>query len=185
MLSLTRSLKTAVLALTLIAGGCDRQSAQQAQPGADSGAPGVIDRSHHGSLLPDLGFKDPAGKELRLTTLKGQPLLINLWATWCAPCIAELPTLDRLAATSGHTLQVIAVSQDLGEPAKIGAFVKDHGLAKLAVWLDPDNALTNHYQAQSLPTTVLYDSAGREVWRATGPRDWAAADTAKLLAEAK
>ena len=128
-------------------------------------------------------FADPAGRKLALTSLKGKPVLINLWATWCAPCVTELPTLDKLAASG--KIRVLTVSQDAGDPAAVPAFLKGKGITHLEPWLDPQNDLSFHYNTGTLPTTVLYDSAGREVWRFVGVHDWSDAATATLLAEAR
>ncbi|MGH6786983.1 MAG: TlpA family protein disulfide reductase [Novosphingobium sp.] len=181
-------LKIAVLGCALLApfalGGCDRESAPPAQP-KESAAAAALDRSHKGSELPDLVFADPAGDKLDLAALKGKPILLNLWATWCAPCLAEMPALDKLAAEKSDALQVVTISQDLAQPEKVAAFFKERKLARLEPWLDPENRLSDHYAANTLPTTVLYDSAGREVWRFTGPREWGDAETAGLLAEAQ
>lgn len=144
---------------------------------------GTVDRSHQGSELPSLVLKDAGGREFRLTSLKGKPFLLNLWATWCAPCVAELPTLAKLAG--GGRVAVITVSQDLTGAEKIAPFLAAHGAGALPGWLDPDNDLSTQYDVQVLPTTVYYDAAGREVWRLTGGHDWERADTATLLAEAK
>ena len=188
------SLKIAVLGLPFVIAGCDRQSADPAQPKAAgaSGSPvasaapltGVIDRSHHGATMPDFTLRDPSGKELRLLDLKGKPVLINLWATWCAPCVAEMPTLERLATDKADSLKVLTVSQDMGAPDKVTTFFAKQGLVALEPWLDTNGDLPMHYQAQTLPTSVLYDAEGREVWRFVGGHDWTAADTAKMLAEA-
>ncbi len=192
----SRSLKPVVLgyAVLLAAGAllitaCDRQTADPAQPQvserpAAKGAElaGTLDRTHKGSQLPDFTLKDPSGKELRLQSLKGQPVLINLWATWCAPCVAELPTLDKLA---GDGTRVITVSQDMGQPEKVGAFLKSRGLSRIEPWLDPENDLAVQYAVQTLPTTIYYDRTGREVWRFIGGHDWGNAETAKMLAEAE
>ncbi len=145
----------------------------------------MIDRSHKGSALPDFSFADPAGQQLRLASLKGKPLLINLWATWCGPCVIEMPMLDKLAATRAGKLKILTVSQDLGQPQKVAAFFTDRKLTNLEPWLDPDNQLAQHYQAGTLPTTVYYGADGREVWRFVGGHDWESAETAKMLAEAK
>lgn len=182
----------------LALGGCDRQSAAPAQPeartsaakagtgasGAVKPAQGAVDRSHRGSRMPDFTLTDPKGKKLRLVDLAGTPVLLNLWATWCAPCVAEMPALDALAASHRGTLQVVTVSQDMGGADKVAPFFEKHGLRQLEPWLDPDNDLAFHFGGAQLPTTVYYDAQGREVWRMTGGHDWSAPDTAGLLAEA-
>jgi len=188
--SLTLAFLGTILGLTLLVAGCSRETGEPAQP-AETKAPagvaseGVIDRSRKGSEIPDLVFADAAGKKLELAKLKGKPVLINLWATWCAPCVAEMPALDRLAASKGDQIHVITVSQDLRQPEKVAAFFKERKLAWLAPWLDPDNTLSDQYQVQVLPTTVYYDSNGREVWRFVGPREWGDRETEVMLAEAK
>ena len=172
--------------------GCDRQSGELAQPQASASAgaaakaatSGAIDRSHKGSLLPQFTVKDLVGRELQLTSLKGKPLLINLWATWCAPCVAELPQLDRIAADH-PALKVLTVNQDMDKLDKVAPFLKAHGVTRLEPWLNPDNSLTFQFGADTLPATILYNAQGREVWRTTGGRDWTSADTATLLAEAQ
>ena len=186
---LSRSLKLVVLGCCLVAGGCDRQGGTGAQGESSAPASGAaaaplkgIDRSHKGSLVPTMTLADPQGRKLALTSLVGKPFLVNLWATWCAPCVTELPTLNKLAA-SGR-VRVVTVSQDSGEPAKVAAFLKGKGLARLEPWIDPQNDLSFHYATGTLPTTVLYDSTGREVWRFVGEHDWASAETTALLAEA-
>ena len=187
---MSRSLKLVVLGLAVLAGGCDRQSADKAQPQASSGAPagtgaavGAIDRSHKGSALPAVTIGDAAGASLALASLSGKPVLINLWATWCAPCIAELPQLDALSA--GGKVRVVTVSQDMGDGKAIAGFLKEKGAAHLPAWLDAKNDLAAAYNANTLPMSVLYDSKGKEVWRVAGPRDWASAESAGLIAEAQ
>ena len=133
--------------------------------------------------MPDLTLADQSGRKLAFASLAGKPVLINLWATWCPPCVTELPTLNQLAA-SGR-VRVLAVSQDAGEPGKVADFLKSRGLTQLEPWLDPQNDLSFHYNTGTLPTTVLYDSQRREVWRFVGEHDWASPDTATLLAEAR
>jgi thiol-disulfide isomerase/thioredoxin len=176
-----------------MAAGCDRQSGEKAQPqgtqaaGAPSAissppASGTLDPSHKGDALPDVTVKDPAGRSLKLADLKG-PVLINLWATWCAPCVTELPQLDKLAAERGDKLKVVTVSQDMGDGTKVAEFLKGKGLTRLEPWLDPQNDLAFKYGGGNLPTTILYDASGREVWRFLGGHDWTGAETGKILAE--
>lgn len=142
----------------------------------------MVNRSHRGSLMPDFTVKDAAGKELRLTSLKGTPVLINLWATWCAPCVAELPALNRLAAKRGKGLKVVTVSQDMAKLETVAPFLKDKA-PLLEPWLDPEGELTSHYDTTILPTSIYYDAQGREVWRYIGPRHWDNDKAAALLAE--
>jgi len=177
--------------LAFIAAGCDRQSGEKAQPQASASAAasgevaGAIDRSHKGSPLPTLALSDPAGLKLALPSLKGKPALINLWATWCAPCIAELPTLNSISNRADMNVRIVTVSQDMGEPDKVQTFLDQKGFAQLPAWLDPKGDLAALYQVQTLPTSILYDSNGLEVWRFTGGRDWGSAESAALFAEAK
>jgi thiol-disulfide isomerase/thioredoxin len=175
-------------------GGCDRQSGGDAQPAASSSSSatneqpvGAFDRTHRGSHLPDMSFTDIAGKPVRMVTLTGKPMLVNLWATWCAPCVAELPTLDGLAGAKGDGLRVLAISQDMGAEGKaatrVKAFWDQKGYKHIQPVLDPEGNASNQYQATTLPTTIYYDAQGREVWRLVGGHDWSSAETAKLLAE--
>lgn len=189
---MSRSLITLLLTAALVA-GCDRQSPnpeQAAAPAANVAAPaapaadGLIDRSHKGEAAPTTAFKGPDGKTLTLADFKGKPVLLNLWATWCAPCIAEMPQLDALAAREARKLQVLTVSQDLEGAAKVTPFFAKGGYKALKPYLDDQAALSTHYQA-NLPTTILYDSTGHEVWRYSGGQDWTGAAAAKLIAEAR
>jgi len=183
---LSRSLKSVALGCAVLLAGCDRESGGQAQPQASSAASvkaGAIDRSHKGSQIPDFQIKDPSGKELNLASLKGKPVLINLWATWCAPCVAELPQLNQLAA-GNPGIKVLTVNQDMDKLERVAPFLVQKGGTSLQPWLNPDNALAFQFGAETLPATVYYDAEGREVWRVLGERNWTGEDTRALLAEA-
>ncbi len=145
-----------------------------------------VDRSHKGRLMPDVSFQRPDGKETRLTQFSGKPLLLNLWATWCAPCVKELPTLDRLAKgpDKDRALQVLAVSEDFGPHASVVAFLNTHKIEKLAAFQDSKSDLSSGLGAEVLPTSILFDAQGREVWRYVGDLDWTSPEAAKLLSEA-
>ena len=183
----------ALLAASLVA-GCDRQTPAEAQPPsamASAAAPaegaesfnGTLDIANRGAAMPDFTFTDPSGAKLRTLDLKGKPVLINLWATWCGPCVLEMPTLDALAASHVDKLKVVTISQDIDQAEAVGAFFRDRKLAHLAPWLDPENAMSQHYNTGMLPTTVLYDAEGREVWRMIGSHDWSGPRTDAMLAD--
>jgi thiol-disulfide isomerase/thioredoxin len=158
-----------------------------AQANTAEGAPvalpaSKIDRNHKGQPALALPFTDPAGKPVTLAAFKGKPFLLNMWATWCGPCVAEMPTLDK--AATGIT--VVAVSQDLGPDgaAKVRPFLARAKLAHIQPFTDPQASLSIAYQAE-LPTSILYDSTGHEVWRTAGGMDWTSDAAMALLAEAK
>ena len=173
-----------------ITGACDRQKpeAPQAAPteAADQEASGKgVDRSHKGEAAPTVTFKNPDGGDFTLAKFKGGPVLVNLWASWCAPCVKELPTLQKLEeshAIDGQ-LGVIAVSQDMAPKGSVDAFLASKQISRFAAFHDPDMALSSALGVQIMPTTILYDKAGKEVWRYTGDLDWTGAEAAKLLAE--
>ena len=175
------------LLLTLALAGCDRQKPEAPQgEAAEAGAvfSGKIDRSHAGEPAPGTAFLDPDGESATLADFEGEPLLVNLWATWCAPCVAEMPTLDALA--EGSDLQVLAVSEDFADQApKVDAFFEERGLDALLPYRDPELGLMTTLAIGTLPTTILYDSSGREVWRVTGALDWAGPEASALIAEAR
>ncbi|MBU1755743.1 MAG: TlpA family protein disulfide reductase [Alphaproteobacteria bacterium] len=174
------------LATILIAGlglaGCDRGAPEGAQESSGAVASGEIDRSRAGALMPAVNLVDPAGRVLNLGALQGGPVLLNLWATWCAPCVKEMPLLDDLAGDYGEDLTVIAASQDL-QTEKVQPFFEETGLEHLEPWIDPETQLSMAL-AEALPTTVLYDGAGREVWRVAGELDWSAPEIRAAIDEA-
>ena len=191
----------ALLGLALAAAGCDRQDSSPEQVNATAETVpvenasaandafvvdtiGTLDRSHKGEAAPTLRFQAPNGVETSAAQFAGKPLLINLWATWCAPCVKEMPTLDAMAAVHAGTLQVVPVSQDLDGAAKVTPFFAAHGFKTLQPYLDPQASLSIAYQA-SLPMSILYDSTGHEVWRMTGAMDWTTETARGLLAEAR
>jgi thiol-disulfide isomerase/thioredoxin len=181
----------ALLLVGLVAASCDRQKAEtpQAEPVAAGEAEATgkgVDRSHKGEAAPSARFNNPDGGAFDLTKFKGSPVLVNLWASWCAPCIKELPTLQKLeeAQARDGKLGVIAVSQDMAPKTSVDAFLKGKGISRFAAFHDPDMALSSALGVQIMPTTILYDAEGKEVWRYTGDLDWMGAEAAKLLSEA-
>ena len=174
------------LILLLALAGCDSQPAatpKAAAPQSGGQVAGRLDRSQAGTPAPEAAFEDPEGEAASFADFRGKPLLVNLWATWCAPCIAEMPTLDALAA-SEPGVQVLALSQDLNGQQKVNAFFEQRNFRKLEPYIDPELRLMGELKVQSLPTTILYDAEGREVWRLTGEEDWQGPRAKRLIAEA-
>lgn len=151
--------------------------------GAPTVAPRNFDHSHAGTPAPAFAFTDPTGKTITLAALKGKPVLLNLWATWCGPCVKELPTLDALAARQKGKLVVVTLSQDM-DAAKAKAFLAGRNLPHLGVYTDPKMQWLPAVTA-NLPTSILYGADGKERWRVLGDRDWTDADSAKAIADAR
>jgi thiol-disulfide isomerase/thioredoxin len=180
--------------------GCDRPDAAAPQGNAATAATaaapanavsaeqyptGLLDRSHAGTPAPAQAFTDPDGRPAHLADFRGHPLLVNLWATWCGPCVIELPSLDALAGQAHpNGLKVIAISQDTGAHDQVTRFLAEHNVRNLAAYQDAEMQAMTSLQLDTLPTTILYDSDGKEVWRMTGRAEWDSARVAGLLAEA-
>lgn len=201
MVSSSRALMMLLLLGPLAA--CDRQSQPKEQANAspsgevmagsgegkgggskDSAFSYRLDRSKAGTPAPDFTFLDPDGGQKTLHDFAGRPLLVNLWATWCTPCVAEMPTLDRVAAAYGPKgLAVLTISQDNQGLKVVKPFFEKHKLPHLKGWADPENRLGFDYATGLLPTSVLYDAQGKEMVRVIGAMDWESAE-AKALIEA-
>ena len=163
------------------------EPANDAVTAAEAGPVKGVDRTHQGTPAPGANFNDPDGGEISLAQFKGVPVLMNLWATWCAPCVKELPTLNKLAAAhrDDGQLGVIAVSQDSGPQASVEAFLEKLKTDDLGAYHDPKMSLSGALGPDTvLPTTILFDADGKEVWRYVGDLDWSSPEAAKLLGEA-
>lgn len=194
---LPRFVFTSVALGSLVAlSACDRQVEQteQAEPDIEtakqeeiieskSGLTGRLDISKRGSEMLDAAFEDPDGLPVNLREFKGKPLLVNIWATWCAPCIVEMPMLDALAKREHERLNVMVVSQDIQGAARVTPFFEKQDFEMLSAYIDPQNNLGFGFATGLMPTTVLYDAQGKEVWRVTGAMDWDGTRAATLLAD--
>ena len=122
------------------------------------------------------------GTRVRLADFKGRVVLVNFWATWCAPCIFEMPSLDRLQAALGDRgLAVLAVSIDRGGAKVIRPFAKRLGLEHLGLYHDDKGALFKAFGVTGLPTTFLIDRRGRIVGAYPGPAEWDGPEARALI----
>jgi len=123
--------------------------------------------------MPDLEFLDADDKSLRLANLTGKARLINLWATWCGPCVKEMPSLDRLqAALPRDKFVVLPISLDGPSRPKVAPFYKKQELTNLGIYYDKDKKAMSVLGVSVLPTSILVDPAGRELGRIEGDADW-------------
>jgi thiol-disulfide isomerase/thioredoxin len=124
--------------------------------------------------MPAFGFFDAAGKPVKLADFHGRYVLVNLWATWCGPCINELPELARLQKELPQdriTVVPVDVLEKL-DAEKLADFLKMHGADGLPVYIDRELATQRATGANELPLTVLIDADGHEVARAAGGQKW-------------
>ena len=132
---------------------------------------------------PSHAFLDAAGKPVHVADFKGKVLVLNLWATWCAPCLAEMPTLARLAqAYADRPVTVAAVSVDSQKDVeKARAFIAKN--APLAFYSDPQMKLPFAFTppVNGMPTTVIYSADGRELGRLSGGADWSGPDARAVI----
>ena len=119
---------------------------------------------------PSVGFTDWSGRRHALESFRGRYVLLNLWATWCAPCVAELPALVRLQARATGLL-VLAVNTDRSH-VDAAAFLKANNARELVPYRDSDITMLKSFKAYGLPLTVLIDPEGKIVARAEGPAHW-------------
>lgn len=131
--------------------------------------------------LTDISFLAEGGQEVRLSGFKGKPVVLNLWATWCAPCVEEMPSLDRLQRDFPG-VQVIAVSLDKQGEEKVRTFFAENGLTHLKVYADPSMKSLAALGVPGLPATILIASDGTEVGGINGAYDWDSAEARAAVA---
>ena len=128
---------------------------------------------------PTVSFADAAGRNLSLSDFTGRLVLVNLWATWCAPCRQEMPSLERLQTRLGDKIAILAISEDRGGSKAVAPFVARFGLKAVKTYLDPDSAVGRAFKVDGLPTSFLIDRQGRVLGRVEGGAEW---DSPKMLA---
>lgn len=123
--------------------------------------------------VPTFAITDLEGKDVTLDAFKGKVVVLNLWATWCVPCIKEMPSLERLSTRmKDKGVAVMSVSQDRGGMKQVGPFLDKHGLKALPIYLDPKGAVLKAIAGRGLPTTLVIDKEGREIGRLEGDAEW-------------
>lgn len=139
--------------------------------GSLSAAPVVEEAPKVGYRAPRFKLADLQGKPLGLGELEGKVVLLNFWASWCAPCVEEMPALRQLqAAMPATSFTVVALAQDI-ESADVSKFLKDHPV-NFPVALDEDNDIARTYKVRGLPVTFLLDKKGQIVEKVMGPKAW-------------
>ena len=130
---------------------------------------------------PELAFTSRDGRKLSLADFRGRVILVNLWATWCAPCLREMPSLDRLQAKLGDRIAVLAISEDRGGEDVVAPFLDKLALARLAIYLDAKTAAQQAFRVRGLPTSFLIDREGRILAMLEGAAAWDSTDMVTLL----
>jgi thiol-disulfide isomerase/thioredoxin len=182
-----RPARTVLLALAAsaaalaVAGGVLVSS--RGRPPADTaGTPAIetVDQTPLGRFIPaspprpapQVSFSDAGGKTVSLADFDGKVVLLNLWATWCAPCRREMPSLARLQTRFGDKIAVLAVSQDLGGNKVVAPFIAKLGLSAIKIYLDPKSTVAKAFKVDGLPTSFVIDRQGRVRGRVEGEADW-------------
>jgi thiol-disulfide isomerase/thioredoxin len=136
--------------------------------------------------LSGLAFTGADGKPTTLAAFGGKVTLVNLWATWCAPCRREMPALDRLqAALGGKDFSVVAMSIDTGDPSRPAEFLQSIGVKNLPLNTDRSTAIFEEVKKRSLalglPVTILVDRNGCHLGHINGPAEWDGPDARRLI----
>lgn len=176
-----RAILTLILTLIVTILGADASAAA----GDCSAAPATIGRfkpATQPQTAPMVPFFDAAGTARTFADYPDQPLIVNLWATWCPPCVQEMPALDRLVdlmRTEG--IAVLALSSDRAGAPVVRQFFETYAIRRLEILIDRQTAVTRAVAAAGLPTTILFDRTGREQGRVVGVATWDAPETAAFL----
>jgi thiol-disulfide isomerase/thioredoxin len=155
---------TAFAAQSSVAGTASVPATGEAPPGFEFVTPP--------RAVPDMAFLTADG-ETSLAAFRGKVVVLNFWATWCAPCVREMPSLDRLQVMlGGDDFAVVALSEDRGGMPLVVRFYDKYGLENLARYLDPMGRAAAALGVVGMPTTLVIDAEGREIGRIVGPAEW-------------
>jgi len=144
--------------------------------------PAVAMTPPEGKAAPSMSTMvlDENDKDFRLESLQGRPLLLNFWATWCPPCVAELSALDNAAKQLGDDVTLLLISVDRGGRQKALPFLQDRSITRPLMGFDPKAALSREMGVRGLPTSFLLSADQSQSWVYVGPREW---DSALMIAE--
>lgn len=170
MLRRRRLVSALVVGATLHSATAPRKAAAASPDGGMS----KLRETPEGRPLPEgLSVTDAEGRETRFEAFRGRAVVANFWATWCPPCVAEMPSLDRLhAQVSRDGIEVLALSSDRGGRAQVEPFYQRTAIRHLGIWLDPRGAAGRALGIRGLPTTIIIDRRGLEVARLEGEAEW-------------
>lgn len=130
---------------------------------------------------PELTFTSTSGEEMSLSDYRGQVILVNAWATWCPPCVAEMPSLNNLQTQrGGDNFQVVTISLD-NKKEDISEFFEQNDIDALPSWHDSTYQINGKLQLPGLPTSIIYGRAGREVARLAGEAEWDSPEALALV----
>jgi thiol-disulfide isomerase/thioredoxin len=127
---------------------------------------------------PPFSFVDASGNTASLADFSAKLVVLNLWATWCAPCLREMPSLDRMQTRLGEDVVVLAISEDRGGDKVVEPFIEKLGLKSVKFYLDPKSGAERAFKVQGLPTSFVIGREGSVLGRVEGAAEW---DSPKLL----
>ena len=160
------------------------QSCSQPKTGLDLFAKGSLKKLtalENPPAQPNMVFTSPNGTEMRLSDYKGKVILVNIWATWCAPCIAEMPMLNDLqVARGGANFEVVTISLDR-TAAEAEAWLRKNKIDNLPIWHDGTYNVSAKLALPGLPTSIFYNKSGREIARIPGEVDWTSEEALALV----
>jgi thiol-disulfide isomerase/thioredoxin len=172
-----------VLSAAALAAATTFGAALAAEPPKFAGLAGDFSPIDPPLQIPGLAFEDKLGQPVTLESFRGKVVLLNFWATWCPPCVFEMPALDRLQSQlGGDGFAVVAVSTDREGIKASAPFYRRAGLTHLAIYNDTRGGLLGAMQSKALPTSILIDREGRVIGKLEGPAAWDSA-AAKALIE--
>ena len=147
---------------------------------ADEGEADRPDRAKLGEFVPStqpraapaISLADTSGHSVELSELQGKLVIVNLWATWCGPCLREMPSLERLQSRFGERIAVLAVSEDRGGNKSVEPFIAKLGLKSVKIYIDPKSEVGHAFGVRGLPTSFLIDREGKVLGRVEGAAEW-------------